>query len=296
MRGNMSMNKKLIFEGRKIAGCLLGTFIYALGVNLFVVPAGLYTSGLLGICQVVRTWLVDYLHFSVTDFDIAGIIYYLINIPLLIYAMKRAGKRFLVKTLLSVTFMTVFLAVIPITPIVEDTMTACVVGGIITGIGTGITLRMSASLGGIDVAGILLSQWKKDFSVGKLNLFVNLLLYGICLLMFNVEIVIYSLIFAVVYSVAIDKVHIQNINVEVKIITKADTEILEKEVFEELGRGITKWQSLGAYTGEESHVLYILLSKYEVIHLKNIVHKHDPNAFIVIKEGVSVDGNYLKKL
>lgn len=290
------MNKKLILEGQKIAGCLLGTFIYALGVNLFVVPAGLYTSGLLGICQVIRTWLVDYLHFSVTDFDIAGIIYYLLNIPLLIFAMKRAGKNFLIKTLISVTFMTIFMAIIPITSIVKDTMTACVVGGIITGIGTGMTLRMSASLGGIDAAGILLIRWKKDFSVGKINLLVNLLLYGMCLLMFNIEIVIYSLIYAVVYSVAIDKVHIQNINVEVKIITKADTEILEKEVFGELGRGITKWHSLGAYTGEESQVLYILLSKYEVIHLKNIVHNHDPNAFVVINEGVLVDGNYLKKL
>ncbi len=296
MRGNMNMNKKLIFEGRKIAGCLLGTSIYALGVNLFVVPAGLYTSGLLGICQVIRTVMVDYLHLPFGNFDIAGIIYYLINVPILIFAMTKIGKKFLIKTLATVTSMTIFLAVIPIMPIVEDTMTACVVGGILTGLGVGLTLRMSASLGGIDVIGLLILHRKKDFSVGKINLLVNLFLYGICLLLFNVEIVIYSLIYAAAYSVAMDKVHIQNINVEVNIITKADTHILEREVFEELGRGITKWTSIGAYTNEVSHVLYILLSKYEVEHLKNIVHKHDPNAFIVIKEGVSVDGNYLKKL
>ena len=296
MRGNTSMNKKLILEGRKMAGCLLGTFIYALGINLFVVPAGLYTSGLLGICQVIRTVMVDYLHLPFGNFDIAGIIYYLINVPILIFAMTKIGKKFLIKTLATVTAMTIFLAVIPIMPIVEDTMTACVVGGILTGLGVGLTLRMSASLGGIDVIGLLILHRKKDFSVGKINLLVNLFLYGICLLLFNVEIVIYSLIYAAAYSVAMDKVHIQNINVEVNIITKADTHILEREVFEELGRGITKWTSIGAYTNEESHVLYILLSKYEVEHLKNIVHKHDPNAFIVIKEGVSVNGNYLKKL
>ena len=61
-----------------------------------------------------------------------------------------------------------------------------------------------------------------------------------CVLLFNVETVIYSLVFAVVYSVAMDKVHIQNINVEVTIITKADTYIIEQWILEELGRGITK--------------------------------------------------------
>lgn len=288
--------RKAIDEGFRCLGSLLGTFLYAVGVNLFVVPSNLYTSGLLGICQVLRTIMVDYLHLPLGNFDIAGVIYYLINVPILIYAMTKIGKKFLLKTLATVTSMTVFLAVIPIISIVEDTMTACVVGGIVTGLGVGLTLRMSASLGGIDVIGLLIIQRKKEFSVGKMNLFVNLFLYGICLLLFNVEIVIYSLIYAAAYSVAMDKVHIQNINVEVNIITKADTHILEREVFEVVGRGITKWTSIGAYTNEESHVLYILLSKYEVEHLKNIVHKHDPNAFIVIKEGVSVDGNYLKKL
>lgn len=202
------MEKKPIYEGQRMLGSLMGTFIYAVGVNLFVVPASLYTSGLLGICQVVRTLMVDYLKLPFSNFDIASIIYYLINIPLLIFATTRVGKWFLVKTLFAVTSMTVFLAVIPIIPIVEDTMTACVVGGIITGAGTGLTLRMGASLGGIDVVGILISQWKRDFSVGKINLLVNLLLYGTCLFMFNMEIVIYSLIYAVVYSVVIDKIHI----------------------------------------------------------------------------------------
>lgn len=148
-------------------------------------------------------------------------------------------------------------------PVVEETLTACVVGGLITGVGVGITLRMGSSLGGIDVLGVLITQRKKDFSVGRMNLILNLMLYGTCLFLFQVETVIYSLIYAAVYSVAIDKVHIQNINVEVHIITKANTEMLEKDVFKEIGRGITRWTSAGAYTNEESHVLYILLSKYE---------------------------------
>ena len=276
-------------------GSLLGTLIYAVGINMFVVP-NLYTSGLLGVCQLIRTVLVDYLHMPFDQFDIAGMIYYLINIPILIFVMSRMGKGFLLRTLGAVSAMTMFLAIIPIMPVVEDALTACVVGGLITGVGVGITLRMGSSLGGIDVIGMLITQRKKDFSVGRMNLLLNMMLYGTCLFLFHVETVIYSLIYAAVYSVAIDRVHIQNINVEVHVITKADTQMIEKEVFKDIGRGITKWDSTGAYTNEQSNVLYILLSKYEVGRLKAIVHKYDSGAFLVVNEGVKVDGNYVKKL
>lgn len=286
----------MIYETKKVLGCLIGAFIYSAGINLFVVPANLYTSGLLGICQVIRTVLVEYLHLPFQNFDIAGIIYYVINIPIMVLAMVKLGKKFLLKTMIALTASTVFLAVIPITPIVQDRMTACVVGGIITGGGLGIALRMGCTLGGIDVVGILITRWKQNFSVGKMNLLLNSFLYAVCLFLFNIEVVIYSLVFAAIYAVAIDKVHVQNINVEAKIITKIDTEILEKAVFEELNRGITKWTSLGAYTQEESHVLYVLLSKYEVGRLKAIIRKYDANAFVVINEGVVVDGNYIKRL
>ena len=77
---------------------------------------------------------------------------------------------------------------------------------------------------------------------------------------------------------------------------KSNNVALEKAIMEEMGRGITKWTTLGAYTYEQSHMLYITLSKYEVSRLKAVVRQYDPNAFIVINEGVTVDGNFLKKL
>ena len=291
------MNKKrMVEEGKKILLSMLGAFLYAAGMNLFVVPAGLYTGGVMGLCQVIRTVLADTFHISFQNFDIAGVIYYAINIPIFVIAFTRIGRKFFLKTLVTVTSMTVFLSVIPVHVIVEDVMASCVVGGLISGTGIGITLRMGASSGGMDVIGVILTRWKRDFSVGKVNLLVNLVLYGICLFLFDVEIVVYSIIYGSVYAVAMDKAHTQNINVEANIITKANTTGLEKEIFDELGRGITKWSTLGAYTYEQSHILYITLSKYEVSRLKAIIKKHDPNAFIVINEGVSVEGNYLKKL
>ena len=288
--------ENMVYEGKRTLACIVASLMYAIGVNLFVVPAQLYSGGLMGICQVIRTLLVEYLHMNFHSFDIAGIIYYIINVPIFIIAFTRMGRKFFAKTLVTVTAMTVFLSVVPIVQVVDDTVAACVVGGIISGAGIGIILRMASSGGGLDVVGVLLTKWRRDFSVGKVYLIVNLSLYIICLFLFDIEIVVYSVIFASVHSLAIDKVHIQNINVEANIITKLNNVDLEKAIMEEIGRGLTKWTTLGAYTYEQSHMLYITLSKYEVSRLKAVVHKYDPNAFIVINEGVAVDGNFLKKL
>lgn len=288
--------ENMVYEGKRTLACIVASLMYAIGVNLFVVPAQLYSGGLMGICQVIRTLLVEYLHMNFHSFDIAGIIYYIINVPIFIIAFTRMGRKFFAKTLVTVTAMTLFLSVVPIVQVVDDTVAACVVGGIISGAGIGIILRMASSGGGLDVVGVLLTKWRRDFSVGKVYLIVNLSLYIICLFLFDIEIVVYSVIFASVHSLAIDKVHIQNINVEANIITKLNNVDLEKAIMEEIGRGLTKWTTLGAYTYEQSHMLYITLSKYEVSRLKAVVHKYDPNAFIVINEGVTVDGNFLKKL
>ncbi len=228
--------------------------------------------------------------------DIAGIIYYIINIPIFVIGYRKMGKKFLFKTLVCVTVMSVGMSVIPVTRIVTDTMLSCVIGGILCGAGVGLLLRMGSSGGGMDIVGVILVKWRQDFSVGKVNLMMNLVLYSACLFLFDVETTLYSVINAAVYSVAIDRLHAQNINVEVNVITKISSLELEREIFSELGRGITKWKTVGAYTHEESHILYIMMSKYEVHQLKNIVHKYDPQAFIVVNEGVHVEGNYLKKL
>jgi uncharacterized membrane-anchored protein YitT (DUF2179 family) len=290
-------NKKILLpEAKRTLVGILGALLYAFGVNFFVVPAQLYTGGLMGISQVIRTVLIDFTPIKIPNFDIAGIIYYVFNLPIFILAITRIGKRFFVKTLIVVTAMTIFLAILPITMVLSDRMTASVVGGIITGTALGLILRVGASSGGMDVVGVIFSKWKRDFSVGKINLIVNVVLYTFCLFLFDREIVIYSLIYAAVTAVAMDRAHIQNITVEATVITKINTEVLEQDIFVELGRGITKWECLGTYTYEQSHVLYIVLSKYEVHMLRNIIHKYDPQAFVVINEGVYVDGHYLKKL
>lgn len=270
--------------------------MYACGINFFMVPAGLYSGGVMGICQVIRTLLWNPLHLELLSFDIAGIIYYVFNIPLLILAYKLLGKNFIGLTLTSVTLMSLFLTVVPSYQVVSDPMAACVVGGIISGAGTGIILRSHGSGGGMDVVGMMMIQKSPDASVGRVNLLVNIILYCSCLFLFDMNIVVYSVIYAAVSSVAMDRMHTQNIAVSAHIITRKDPSELEKAILIDLHRGVTKWDSVGAYTSEGSHILYVMLSKYELPRLRRIVNEIDPHAFVVLEEGVTVLGNYEKKL
>ncbi|MDE6675335.1 MAG: YitT family protein, partial [Acetatifactor sp.] len=71
--------RMLAYEGKRTLLAALGALIYAAGTNLFIVPSGLYSSGIMGLCQVLRTMMVEYLHLNFGKVDIAGMIYYVIN-------------------------------------------------------------------------------------------------------------------------------------------------------------------------------------------------------------------------
>lgn len=286
-------------ELSRLLWALAGATLYAGSINFFIIPCGLYNSGLMGFCQLFNTLLSDWFNYPLQHIDLTGTFYYLINVPIFLLSFNQIGKRFFFKTLCCVTWITLAMSLIPIPdyPVLPgDTLGSSIIGGLISGFGVGIMLKMGSSGGGMDIIGMLLVKFRKNFSVGKVNLFVNLILYAICSLLFNVSTVIYSLIYASVYSLAMDKSHEQNINVEATIITKKDSQTLNDTIFRELGRGITILDSTGAYTQEKSKILYILLSKYEVRHLRQIIREYDPQAFMVVNEGVKVEGNYLIKL
>ena len=103
-----------------------------------------------------------------------------------------------------------------------------------------------------------------------------------------------ALIYTTVLAMAIDRVHIQNINTSVMIFTKKTG--ISKAIMEQTGRGVTNWDGEGAYTNKTSYILFVMISKYEVNQIRQIVHSIDPNAFMIFTEGCSVDGNFEKRL
>lgn len=295
MKNLMSAKKKALAVETFYA--VFGNLVYCLGFNLLIVPLGLYSGGFMGVSQLAGLLLTEGLHLPIPpEANITGIIYFAANIPLFVLGYRVLGKEFVVKTMIMVGMMSAFLVIIPIPEqlIVDDYLTACIIGGIICGAGSGLVLRGRSSAGGQDIIGLCCSKKYPNFSVGKVTIIMNVFVYGICMFLFNMEIVIYSLIYATVLSVAVDRVHIQNINTSVMIFTKKLG--ISKAIMEQTGRGVTNWDGEGAYTNKTSYILFVMISKYEITQIKKIVRSIDPNAFMIFTEGCSVDGNFEKRL
>ena len=280
---------------RKATAIIVGAFVYAFGMNCFVVPTGLYTSGLLGLSQVIRTVLEEYFALSF-PFDISGIISFSLNIPLLIFAYKSVGKSFIFKTLFCIIVQTILLSVFPIHQIIDDPLTSCIVGGIMCGFGIGLSLRNGGSTGGVDVIGMYYAK-KSSYSVGTVSMAFNIIVYGCAFLLIqDLERIIYTLIYASISTIALDRMHIQNINSEVIIISKQKDSEIQNAIIHDMHRGVSYWEGYGAYTGESNKVIYVIVSKYEVSQLKKIVKKIDPNAFVAVKNDIDITGNFQKRL
>ena len=282
----------------RLIAAIFGELIAASALNLFIVPLNLYTGGMLGFCQLIRTILQDYVGLNFGTADVAGVLYFIANIPILILAYKNLGRTFVVKTMICTLAYSFFYSVVPApsTPIIDDYLTACLLGGILTGVGSGIVLTCGASGGGLDVVGLCLSKRGSNVTVGKFSLGFNAILYTACLLLFSPEVAIYSVIYNFFTAMVLDRMHQQNINNQAFIFTHQKDETLAKCIMEKMGRGVTYWQGTGAYTGEDVRVLCVCLSKFEIEELIRAVHEIDPCAFVTVQERVRVIGNFCRKL
>ena len=282
----------------RLIAAVVGELISAAALNLFIVPLNLYNGGLLGLCQIIRTLMQEYLHISFGAYDVAGIFYFIINIPILLFAYKTLGRSFVLKTLICTASYSLFYSLIPIpaTPIVEDYLTACLLGGILAGVGSGIVLTCGGSGGGLDIVGLCLSKRGSAFTVGKFSLSFNAFLYAACLILFSPAVAIYSVIYNFFTAMVLDRVHQQNVSVQALIFTREDQDALARFIIEKLGRSVTYWNGAGAYTGENIHVLCVCLSKFEIEELLHAVHTMDPHAFVTAQEGTRIYGNFTRKV
>lgn len=279
----------------KNAGLIIGgSLLYALGMNLFLTPLHLFSGGGVGLAQLITLFLENLI--DVGSFNLYGIVYMLINIPLLFLAYFQLGYKFFIKTLIGSGAISLFITLVPTlsVPIVDDYLTAVLIGGIACGAGVGLILIAGGSGGGIDVIAMWAAKKFRNASVGKISLYFNVLLYAVMLFLFDAETVIYSLIYTVVFTLVLDKTHYQNINVRVMIFTKKDG--IDTAINVRTGRGVTKWDGCGAYTKESTQILVSCINKYEVNEMMDLVHSIDPQAFVIVDENVMVSGNFEKRL
>lgn len=280
---------------RKISNLVLGSVLLTVGIWLFVTPNHINFGGMIGLSQLIE-YAVKHLLPVPDGMNFLGIINFTLNIPLFIMAYTIMNRDFCIKTLVSLAIQTVLLSLLPAVnaPVVEDMILNVVFGAMICGIGVGLALSGSGCCGGMDIATVCLVKKKPDFKTGQVSIYFNIVLFGICLFVYDVKTIMYSAVFVgILYTVA-DHFHYQNINVTALIFTKEP--MVKQRILKEMGRGVTCWKGEGAYTSTDCEVLFVALNAYEESQIEQIIHETDPHAFVTYQSGAKVHGGFEKRL
>lgn len=261
---------------------IVGSFVIAFAFNAFLVPHEILSSGISGIAILLGL---------ITPFD-TGILNFVMNVPLLILGYYKLGKEITLNTLVCVLSLSIFLYVIPAESISDNILLSALFGGAIGGLGIGLIMKYSGTSGGMDIIAIIISR-SSNFSVGLLLTGMNSVIVLISGTVFNWEIALYTLLSIYLTGKAIDTVYTNHEKLTMQIITTA-AEPIRQELLASIYRGVTVTEGYGGYTLEKKHILMMVVTRYEMLQIKQIIHKHDEKAFINIYETVEVVGEFAK--
>ncbi|WP_099157213.1 YitT family protein [Virgibacillus ndiopensis] len=273
-----------LFEAKRIIMVIFGALLNAISLNFFLIGANVYASGFTGAAQLISSVFNDFVGIGIST----GILLFILNIPVAILGWFKVGKGFTVYSAISVAFTTLFLEVLPIVHLSEDIILNAVFGGVIAGIGVGITLKLGASTGGMDIVAMVLSRMK-DKPIGTYFLLLNAVIIALAGILYEPENALYTMLTLYVTTRVIDALHTRHEKITAMIIThKADE--LQKAIHNKMVRGITILPATGAYTREDKNMLYLVITRYELYDLEKIISEIDPNAFTNIVQTTGIFG------
>ena len=172
---------------------------------------------------------------------------------------------------------------------VHDRILSAILAGIITGIGSGITLRSLGSSGGLDILSVILLK-RFSIKLGTTMLSLNSLILAAGAILFSLEAALYTMIFIFVSSYFLNLVVMGLSQRKAVFIISPQWEKISREIVERIDRGVTILQGKGGYTGNEMQILYTVIAFQELPRLKRLVRDIDPHVFVVVSDTLEVMG------
>ena len=279
--------KEIILEYiQKAFFLVVGAFIVAVALELFLLPNKITDGGVIGISMMVS---------HITKGNLGAIIF-AINFPFVILAYKTLGRKFVFNTFFAITMLSIATnVVLRFDHVTDDLLLATIFGGILLGLGVGLILRNNASLDGTEMVSLRLSKKLKVVSVGELLMGMNLFVYAGAGLLFGWDRALYSVLTYYVASKVIDTV-IEGLDKakSVRIVSEFSREIGDS-IMKELDISVTYMKTLGGYSRQEKILTYCIVNKFDMAKLKEVVHNVDPNAFIVTEDVHEVEGGRFRR-
>lgn len=284
----MDKNNKLIYYLYVLSMILLGTFLMAISLNMFLEPYTIAPGGLTGFAIVVNKLIGTPL----------WIINVVINIPLFLIGYKFLGKEGTIKTALGIILLTYFLnATLKLGNIqtTDDVLLASIFGGVIMGIALGLVFKIEGSTGGTDLIGLILNKFFPSVSVPKLMMIVDSMVVVMAgIVDKNIETALYSAL-ALYISVRVADAIIEGFSYSKGFfIISNKPDDISKAIMDELGRGVTLLEGKGAYTKQQKDVLFVVVGRNQEVSVKQIVKRIDAYAFITVNTVHEVLGEGFK--
>jgi uncharacterized membrane-anchored protein YitT (DUF2179 family) len=268
---------------------IIAGFINAFGVTVFLYPVSLYDSGISGTSMLLAQLFPD-----------IGLSLFLliINVPLFIFGFKRQGLAFTIYSIFAVAIYSLgaFLItdVLPIdvsiaSPLAKTDLFLCAIfGGLISGVGSGMTIRYGGAIDGIDVLSVIFAK-KLGLTVGSFIMIYNVILYVICGILLNSWILpLYSIVtyFAALKTIDFIVEGFDRSKAATIITVKPDE--VSAALTEKFKSGLTRIDARGGFSNTPKTMIYFVVNRFQIARMKNIVHEIDETAYITISEVADV--------
>lgn len=274
------------------AGC-----INAVGVTMFLAPVNLYDSGMSGTAMLL--WQATPPQYTLSVFLV------ILNVPLFLFGLKKQGWCFTVYSIWAVLVYSaasfVITNILPVdvsaaSPFAgQDLLLCAIFGGLVSGAGSGLTIRLGGAIDGMEVLGVTFAK-RLGLTVGSFVMIYNVVLYLFIGVIFQSWILpLYSILTYFVGNKTIDFI-VEGLDKakSVMIVTVREEEICQA-LSEEFGRGITQISARGYFSGAEKCVIYFVVNRFQIPKVKHLVTTIDPAAFITVTEISDVMGTSVKQ-
>ncbi len=272
-------------EWRAFLAVTAGVSLQALAVVLFVLPNRFPDLGVSGIAV-----LSNYVFGISPAYVILGV-----NSLLMIWAWRELSPRFVVWTMWAVLLFSTLLKTFEYFPVpaIGDRFMAAVLSGVVRGLGAGLIFRVGGSTGGLDIPGVALRR-RYGIEIGQFAIFINTGLLGLSFFVVGLEAAIYGAVALYVYGIVVDNsIRSFDRRKQVLIITNVPERVSEF-INLSLGRGTTRFEGVGGYSGQPRPALMTLLEPRQVVTLKKYLAENDPKAFMSVSVASEVLGKGFK--
>lgn len=273
----MKLNKTV----RDYGLIILGAFIMGFAIKNIYDPVGLVTGGVSGIAIILKD-----------QFGIAlWVTNTVLNIPLFIASVYLKGWRFIKRTLVATVALSFSLYVIPeLAFLMDDLFLTSLFGGLISGVGVGLVFACQATTGGTDMLAALIQRAVPHYSIAQIMQVLDAIIVVLGASIFGVTYALYALIAIFAVAKVSDGI-IEGLKFsKVAFIISEKREEIARDIIHVMDRGVTSLDARGMYSGARKDVLFCVVSKKEIVQLKDLVVGHDSQAFVIVSDAREVLG------